>query len=141
MKERAAKSHPLSYVDRYGTAHVAFEEALELAKAFCGKEPSTVLAEVESTEQEWGYESRQPGKEYLVGLLNEYRAAWAIIRQWTGHDPAIAEREARIERLERLVWDAIYALQKAGQDQEAQRAEAGARAELKGRQGMKVIWA
>ncbi len=36
-----------------------------------------------------------------------------------GHDPAVAEREADIERLQRLVWDAIYALQKAGLDKEA----------------------
>ncbi len=29
-----------------------------------------------------------------------------------GHDAAAAQREAQIQRLERLVWDAIYALQK-----------------------------
>jgi hypothetical protein len=52
-------------------------------------------------------------------LLNEYRAAWAIIRQWTGNDPAIAACEEHIQKLERLVWDAIYALQKAGLDSEA----------------------
>jgi len=44
-----------------------------------------------------------------------------LIRQWTGHDPAIAQREQEIQMLERLVWDAIYALQKAGQDKEASR--------------------
>jgi len=58
---------------------------------------------------------------YLVGLLNEYRAAHAIIRQWTGHDPAIAAREERIQKLERLVYDAIYALQKKGLDDDANR--------------------
>jgi hypothetical protein len=42
-----------------------------------------------------------------------------LIRQWTGHDPAVAEREAYIQRLERLGWDAIYALQKAGLDSDA----------------------
>jgi len=63
----------------------------------------------------------QPGGEYLVGLLNEYRAAWALIRQWTGHDPAIAQREEHIKRLEHLVWDAIYALQAAELDDEAHR--------------------
>ena len=31
----------------------------------------------------------------------------------------MAEREAEIQKLERLVWDAIYALQKAGLDNEA----------------------
>ena len=57
----------------------------------------------------------------MVGLLNEYRASSALIRQWTGHDAAIAQGEAEIEKLERLVWDAIYALQKAGLDAEAAR--------------------
>jgi putative hemolysin len=57
--------------------------------------------------------------EYIVGLLNEYRASWALIRQWAGLDAAIAQREAEIQKLERLVWDAIYALQKAGLDREA----------------------
>jgi hypothetical protein len=53
--------------------------------------------------------------------LNEFRASWALIRQWTGLDPAIAEREASIQKLQRLVWDAIYALQKANLDSEATR--------------------
>jgi hypothetical protein len=66
-------------------------------------------------------EAARPGGEYLVELLNEHRASWALIRQWAGHDPAIAQREAQIQRLERLVWDAIYALQKAGLDKEAHR--------------------
>jgi hypothetical protein len=42
-----------------------------------------------------------------------------LIRQWAGQDAAIAARETRIRRLERLVWDAIYALQKAGLDEES----------------------
>jgi hypothetical protein len=31
----------------------------------------------------------------------------------------VAQREAEILRLERLVWDAVYALQKAGLDKQA----------------------
>jgi hypothetical protein len=57
----------------------------------------------------------------LSAYYNEYRAAWALIRQWAGHDAAISQREARIQQLERLVLDAIYALQKAGIDREADR--------------------
>jgi hypothetical protein len=56
-----------------------------------------------------------------VPLLNDYRASWALLRQWGGHDAAVAQREAEIQRLERLVWDAVYALQKAGLDSEAAR--------------------
>jgi hypothetical protein len=98
-----------------------FADALALAKAFCAAEPSTVLVGVETTEGKWSQEASQPGGDYLISLLNEYRAAWAMIRQWTGHDAAIAQREARIQQLERLVWDAIYAFQRKGLNDEAHR--------------------
>lgn len=110
-----------AYQDRHGTFHLPFVDALAIAQAFSAAEPSTVLVGVEATEQKWSQEARQPGHDYLVNLLNEYRAAWAIIRQWAGHDAAIAQREARIQQLERLVWDAIYALQKAGLEKEVDR--------------------
>jgi hypothetical protein len=108
------------YVDRRGELRLPGDEALELARAFCAQEPATVLTGVEATEQEWTQDARR-GADHLIPLLNDYRASWAIIRQWTGHDPAVAQREAEIQRLERLVWDAVYALQKAGLDREAAR--------------------
>jgi hypothetical protein len=104
-----------------GDAPVGLVEAVDLARKFCAAEPSTVLVGVETTKREWAEKARTPGDEYMVPLLNEYRAAWALIRQWTGHDPAIAAREETIQKLERLVWDAIYARKKAGLDREAAR--------------------
>ena len=80
-----------------------------------------MLKGIEATERQWSLESSRPGGEYLASLLNEYRASWAIIRQWTGLNPAITERETQIQRLERLAWDAVYVLQKAGFDSEAER--------------------
>jgi len=125
VKSRAqmdrSKKSPLSYVDRDGKAHIAFEEAFEIACVFCAAEPSTVLSQIEMAEREWSQEAHQPGKEHIGGLLNEYRASWALIRQWAGMDKAVAERESQVQRLERLVWDAIYALQAAGLDSEASR--------------------
>jgi hypothetical protein len=111
----------VGYVDRFGKIHVPFDEALEIARAFCAVEPATILTGVESTERQWSQKASQPSGDYIVSLLNEYRASWAMIRQWTGHDPAIAQREATIQRLERLVWDTVYALQNAGLDSEANR--------------------
>ena len=109
------------HCDRHNTVHLAFAAALTLARAFCAAEPATVLTEIETTERKWSQEVRHPGEEHLAGLLNEYRASWALIRQWAGYDAAVAEREAQIQKLERLVWDAIDSLQKAGQDSEAAR--------------------
>ena len=116
-----AKTYSYEYVDRHGTVHIPFDGALEIVKAFCAAEPSTVLIPIEATECEWTQKASLPGGGYIVGLLNEYRASWAIIRQWAGMDAAIAQREARIQQLERLVWDAVYALQKGKLDQEADR--------------------
>jgi hypothetical protein len=110
-----------AYVDRKSLVHWPFRAGLELARKFCAAEPSTILVEIEGTEREWAAKAQRPGEEYIIPLLNQYRASWALIRQWTGHDPAVAEREAYIERLQRLVWDAIYALQKGGLDSEAAR--------------------
>lgn len=110
-----------SYTARNGEIQIPYAGALKIAKAFCMKEPNTVLTHVDATEREWGQEVSRPGKEYSVQLLNQYRASWAIIRQWAGHDAAVTQREVYIKRLECLVWDAIYALQKAGADGEAAR--------------------
>ena len=112
---------PFAYVDRQGKLHLPFDQALELARKFCAAEPAPVLVKVESVEREWSSEAQRPGGEYLVGLLNEYRASWALLRQWAGLDAAVAPREAQIQRLERLVWVAVYALQKAGLDRESAR--------------------
>lgn len=58
------KTSPFAYADRHGgTAHLPFAEALELAKAFCGAEPTTVLVGVEATEREWSMKASQPGGE------------------------------------------------------------------------------
>ncbi len=112
---------PMAYIDRGGTLHVPFDQAVELARRFSAAEPAAVLLDIESTERKWSQQARTPGEDYIVGLLNKYRAAYALIRQWAGHDAAVAQREAEIQKLERLVWDAIYALQKAGDDREAER--------------------
>jgi hypothetical protein len=114
------KHSPVSYADRTGNLNLPFDEALELGRRICAAEPSTVLLAIESTERDWTQRT-QRGETHLVSLLNEYRASWALIRQWAGLDAAVAQREAEIQRLERLVWDEVYALQKAGLDSEANR--------------------
>jgi hypothetical protein len=119
---------PAAYVDRGGVMHLPFDVALDLAQRFCAAEPATVLVAVEATERKWSQKAAR-GEDYIVSLLNEYRASWALIRQWAGHDAAVAQREAEIQRLERLVWDAIYMLQKAGLDRESDRLRRGLRSD------------
>src|SRR5581483_2795375 len=119
------KPSPVGYVDRKGLVHLPFDEAVDLARKFCAAEPSVVLADIEATEREWAREAAQPGEKHMVSLLNEYRASWALLRQWAGQDAAIAQREAEIQRLERLVWDAVYTLQKAGLEKESEKLRRG----------------
>lgn len=116
----AGPESPAAYVDRQGRMHLPFDMALDLGRRFSAAEPSTVLVGVETAEREWTQKAER-GENYIVNILNKYRASWALIRQWAGHDAAVAQRESEIQRLERLIWDAIYALQKAGLDQEAAR--------------------
>jgi hypothetical protein len=109
----AGKHSPYAYTDRGGVLRLPFDEALDVARRFSAAEPATVLIAIEGTERKWAREAAMPGEEHMASLLNEFRASWALIRQWAGQDAAVAQREAEIQRLERLVWDAIYAMQKA----------------------------
>lgn len=110
-----------AYQCRDGSLRLPHDQAEQLGRAFCMAEPAPVLVDIEATERKWATETGLPGNEFQVPLLNQYRASWALIRQWCGFDAAIAERDKRIESLERLVWDAIYALQRAGLTTEAVR--------------------
>jgi len=108
-----------AHVDRQGVLHMPFDQAYQLGKRFCIAEPSTILTEVEATERKWSSEASRPGEDYIIPLLNSYRASWALIRQWAGSDAVVAARDGQIRVFEHLVWDAVYALQKAGLDREA----------------------
>lgn len=119
-KLESPKDSDFQYVDRHGAVHVPFTEALELAMAFCAAERTTVLTAIEPTEKKWAREASSNANESMGLLLNKYRAAWALIRQWASLDPSAALR-SEIDRLQRLVLDAVYALQRAGLDQTAHR--------------------
>ena len=127
LKVRAQLTHlqfckiKLSYTDRMGRLHLPFETALELARALCAAESSAVIAVVEAEERQGSYIATRPGQEHRMPLLNSMRARWALIRQWCESNAALAARENRIAGLERLVLDAVYALQKAGLNGEANR--------------------
>lgn len=106
----------VAYTDRFGTSHYPWSTAVDLSQRLAAREPRTVLDVVDSTEREWSLEAREPGGRYLVQLLNEYRAAHAIVRQWAGHDEAVALREERIVELERLLTSVMWDLRSPGAD-------------------------
>jgi hypothetical protein len=114
----AVPTHPAGYRDRYGFGHLPWECAVDLAMRFAGAEPRTVLDSVDSKETEWSNEVRHDRGHHLVGVLNEYRASWALIRQWAGLDAAIAIREERITMLERTLSDVRWDLKRPNPDLE-----------------------
>ena len=73
---------------------------------------------VEATERAWTRRTSY-GEDYIISLPNGQRAAFAVVRRWAGRDAAVAQKETEIQGLERLVWDAVYSLQKAGSDKAA----------------------
>jgi hypothetical protein len=111
-------AHPAGYRDRHGQERLPWTCALELAEAFARSEPSTVLDPIEAEEREMALRVREPAGSYLLPLLTEYRAAWAIVRQWASHDAAIALREKRIAELETLLTQTMWDLRRPVADYE-----------------------
>ena len=100
----------ISYTDRFGIRHYPWGIALELAKAFAAAEPNTVLMHIEVDERRWEIETREMGGSHILPMLEHYRAAWAIIRDWAGLDSERARLEAEIERLRELIDKAVWSL-------------------------------
>jgi hypothetical protein len=105
-----------AFLDRRGEAHLSFATAADLAQAFAASEPQTVLLSVEAEQRKYEYVAREPGNSHHVRLVQRWRAGWALCRQWAGFDEALAERDAEIHRLRRILDDLGYELRRAGQD-------------------------
>ncbi len=109
-------THPSGYVDRHGELHLPYVCAVELAQAFAAAEPRTVLDPIEVQERKWREGLRTPGREYMADLLTDWRGQWALVRQWAGHDQAVAAREERIEELERMLVQVLWDLRRPDVD-------------------------
>jgi hypothetical protein len=124
IRDRAGQpslDSPLGYTDRGGTRHLPFDLAAKLAKGFAAKEPQAVLLHIESQEREYELKAREPGRGYLVGLVEEWRAGWALARQWAGFDEALSQRDAEIKRQREIIERAIWDLRRSGADDVASR--------------------
>jgi hypothetical protein len=104
------------FTDRNGNRHEPFAFSLELARRFAATEPSTVLLTVDTHERDLEVEARAPFQSHMVRHLNKCRASHALVRQWAGHDQAVAQREAIIEDLKRAAWSAIWDLRQSDAD-------------------------
>jgi hypothetical protein len=106
----------VAYTDRRGMRHHTFDTALAVAQAFAAVEPRTVLDQIDVHERRYETELREPGNAHLLPLVQRWRATWALCRQWAGFDEAIAQRDAEIQRLRRIIDDLGWELRRAGHE-------------------------
>jgi len=104
------------FKDRSGVLHLGFGQALLLAEAFAAAEPTAVLLDIDEQERQWEIEARYSHNSGIVRLYHEYRAGWALVRQWAGWNQALAERADEIERLSRVIRDFELILRREGLD-------------------------
>jgi hypothetical protein len=106
------------YIDRRGERHLPWQTALDVAKGFAAAEPSTVLLHIEVTERPWEVEAREPGGSYLLGLLENHRAGWALVRQWASADAGLARLNKEVDRLRQLIDRTVWDLRRPDADPE-----------------------
>jgi hypothetical protein len=111
-------THPAGYIDRHGRGRLPWAVAMELAQAFSRNEPTTVLDLIDTEERQLAQEASAYNEEFMARALVESRASWALIRQWAGHDKAVALREERVRTLERLLSEVRWDLRRPNPDVE-----------------------
>ena len=121
--------HPDAYLDRMGEAHLPLEVAETLARAFATAEPETVLLMIHDDETEYEARGYEPGERFWHDYLREHQPAFALARQWPGHEQEVAQLRKELERLQSLVSSAADSVERAGDEREASRL----RRALKGR--------
>jgi hypothetical protein len=89
INEDISAIDPLAFVDQEGILRVTFATALRMAQAFAAAEPDTVLICAESLQQE--YEEKLDSH-YQIEMLQNHRAAVALVRQWASGAAAITNR-------------------------------------------------
>jgi len=83
---------------------------------FVATDPKVVMLEVESQQCQYEIEAREPGNQFYVSLVRRNKAHWALCRQWAAFDEGLAQRDAEIERLRRIIDDMRYNLMRDGRE-------------------------
>jgi hypothetical protein len=69
------------------------------------------------------FESLDPATSYRLESLERYRPAFALCRSWAGFNQALAEKDAEIDRLRKIISRTIHELRADGHDTMARKVE------------------
>lgn len=118
-----AEHLPSRFEDRWGRWMFSFHDAAALAKAFAASEPHAVGLRVDVEERRYEEGARGLGNSHLLDLVEEYRASWALVRDWAGHDCQTADHHRRSDHYRRVAEEAIAEVRGLGGHDRAQRLE------------------
>ena len=116
--------HPANFEDRHGTWHLTLETAVKACQAFAAAEPELIDLYLRGWEEQLKAEGFQPGNRYSHDLLRQWAPAHALARSWSQR-PRGEAAEHEVERLQRLVREAVAALRRHGDESAASRIERG----------------
>lgn len=107
----------MSHTDRHGQTWMTSRGGLRLAQGFAAAEPDVVHLFIESEEAELrarGYADR-----FHHDYLSQQRPAFALARQWAGHQAEVEQLRTEVHRLGTLIEGASIDLAKAGATRQA----------------------
>jgi len=116
----------VNFVDRNGQWHLSFATATRACQAFAAAEPDLVDLCLRDWEDRLRAEGFEPGNRQSHELLRRWAPAHALARSWCAERQRTAA-EQEVERLQRLVREAVRLLEAAGDDRGARRIERGLR--------------
>ncbi|MCP3936066.1 MAG: hypothetical protein GY708_11920 [Actinomycetia bacterium] len=112
-----------SFTDRTGELHAGWADVEAFARAFAKAEPKVVIDLVDMQEAKLAAGGSEPGEKWQLDYLRELGPAFALVRQWVGVEEHRLAQEKELDRVRRLVWQAIWELRRLGHDAEAAKFE------------------
>ena len=109
------------FKNREGAIYMPNSLLVDLAIAFAKAEPETVLLYLDLEREKMLAEGYWRGERHQHEEILKTKPVWAIIHQWVGSKPSRDHLREEIERMRRLMWQAVEVLEQNGLAREATR--------------------
>lgn len=113
---------PMNFADRSGVWHLSFTTAEKASQAFAAAEPDLVELYLRRWEDRLKAQGFQPGIRHAHDVLRQWAPQIALARSWT-QSQAVKTLDDEVQRLQRVVNEAIGLLRRAGDERGAARIE------------------